>query len=113
MNQQLVPQSPMTPASPADMAQQLVQALSMIASTQQQILNKLSAPQQVSPPSRLNRIIPFFSYASKPDQYDWLYNYGLHYNLDGTPKTQAITAEDVKQHQEMLNAYWAAYNCKR
>lgn len=117
MGQQIIPQGQMNGMVPNDPFMQvldkLAQALGGMAQTQQEILNRLQAAPQLPPPrSNAVKVIPFHSFVSKRDQYNWLYNYALHYNLDGTPKTQVITTQDVEQHQEMLNKFWAAYNCK-
>lgn len=91
------------------LGQQLVQVLTSIAQTQQEILSLLQ--QQPQAPGAGQKVVPSYPASSDPVvQYNWLYAYGLAHNFDGTRKRQQITAKDVDEHQKMLATFGTVYN---
>jgi len=115
----LIPQQQAT-VSPGNIAQlglQLVQALEIIAQTQQEILNRVSAPPKTyhapppPPPACSYSVKPVYYYNTPIHQLDWLQCNGLQFNLDGTQKQkQQLTLQDIQEHHQMLEEFRRMHN---
>lgn len=109
MNQQQVQQQPaqMNPGNVQQIVQPLIQALGMIAATQQRILTQLEGG---VPKSEVVAGVPEFPIHGRPvDKYMWFYNHGLYYNLDRTRRRVQVTVADMEEHEQFLGAYWDNY----
>src|SRR5436309_2359269 len=99
MNQQLQPYQQVAQVSPANvvqLGQQLIQALSTIATTQQEILNRLATTPAPSASGGQPEVPTYTSWGNHwSQQYQWLRAYGLTHNLDGTRKRQTVTTQDI------------------
>lgn len=99
---------PVNSVSVQQIVQPLIQALGIIAQTQQQILSQLQNG-VVSATEVVTSIREFPVNGRRVEEYVWFYNYGLYYNIDRTRKRITVTATDIEEHQRFLRFFWDHY----
>lgn len=103
-----VQQQGLMPNGPTPTMDQLMQAMMILFQRQEQMMQEIQNMRNQSPQSPNNvvvstPVIPYPYTGHHVDQYKWLVDFGLQYNMDGTAR-QVVTQQDIKNRRKLLDA---------